>query len=108
MNKHLIIHLFHIIIFGPLLIYIGYSKPSQLYFYYILGILGILLLIDILYRLITKHMYAWLYVHLVLFVPLFIYIAYHRIINQKIPNYTYSFLLAIGIAAFGYHLVRLF
>jgi len=53
-------------------------------------------------------MYAWLYVHLVLFVPLFIYIAYHRIINQKIPNYTYSFLLAIGIAAFGYHLVRLF
>ena len=108
MNKHLLIHLFHIIIFGPLLIYIGYSKPDQLYFYYILGILGILLLIDILYRIITNQMYAWLYVHLFLFVPLFIYIAYHKILNQKIPNYTYSFLLAIGIAAFGYHLVRLF
>ena len=108
MNKHLIIHIFHIIIFGPLLIYIGYSKPSQIYFYYILGILGILLLADIFYRFITNKMYAWLYVHLFLFVPLFIYIAYHRILNQKIPNYTYSFLLAIGIAAFGYHLVRLF
>ena len=108
MNKHLLIHLFHIIILGPLLIYIGYSKPDQLYFYYILGLLGIFLFFDILYRLITNKMYAWLYVHLILFVPLFIYIAYHRIINQKIPSYTYSFLLAIGIAASGYHIVRLF
>ena len=107
MNKHQLISLIHILINGPLMIYIGYFKPKNMIFHWILLILGILLVIDIIYRYIQKKIHAWLIVHLILFAPLFIYTGYLGIRKEKIPYYLHSFILAIGIAALGYHLIKL-
>ena len=103
-----IISLIHIFITGPLFIYIGLMKPKHILFPLILFFLGLIILVAFIYRFVKKQLYAWLYVHLLLFATLLFYICYLRFTQQKIPNYLYSFLLAIGIAAIGYHIIKLF
>ena len=107
MNYKILNSLVHVGFNGPLMMYIGYTKPKHKFFYWLLLVLGILILIDLLYKLYTNNLRAWLVVHLVLFVPLFIYTGYLGISSKNIDYYYYSFLSAIGIAAFGYHLVKL-
>ena len=105
-NIHLIISLIHIFFTGPLLIYIGLVKPSNIIFSYILLLLAIVILVAFIYRFINKQLYAWIYVHLLLFSTLLIYMSYLKFNQLKIPDYLYSFLLAIGIAAIGYHIIK--
>jgi hypothetical protein len=107
MNRWLIIMLFHILVNGPLMIYIGYNKPINIYFYWILLIIGIIILMDVIYKLYKKKMNAWLYVYLILFIPLFIYTGYLGIMKEEIQGYNYDFILTIGIGALGYHLIQL-
>ena len=104
----IIISLIHIFITGPFLVYIGILNPNNILFYILLFLLAIIIIISFIYRYINKELYAWLYVHLLLFATLLFYICYLRFTQQKIPNYLYSFLLAIGIAAIGYHIIKLF
>lgn len=108
MDKHKIISLVHVILNGPLMIYIGYFKPKNIIYYWLLLIIGLSLMVDILYRYYKNNIHAWLLVHLILFSPLFIYTGYLGIKKEKIPYYLYSFILAIGIAALGYHIIKLF
>jgi hypothetical protein len=108
MNINLIISLVHVFFTGPLLIYIGLTKPINIIYYYILLLLAVIITIAFIYRYLYKQLYAWLYVHLLLFATLLYSIFYLKITNNKIPYYLYSFLLAIGIAAIGYHLIRIF
>ena len=107
MNSHTIISLFHLFVNGPYMIYIGLMKPKSNIFYIILFLVGLLVLIDIIYKLIKRNFSAWYFVHLFLFAPLFLYGGYLGIKEEKIPQYVYSFLLAIGLAAFFYHLIKL-
>ena len=107
MNKHTLISLIHILINGPLMIYIGYFKPRDIIFYWLLLLIGIGLILDILYKYYKNQVHAWLVIHLLLFAPLFIYTGYLGIKRDKIPYYLHSFILAIGIAAFGYHILKL-
>ena len=107
MNKHTLISLIHILINGPLMIYIGYFKPKDIIFYWLLLLIGIGLIFDILYKYYKNQVHAWLVIHLLLFAPLFIYTGYLGIKRDKIPYYLHSFILAIGIAAFGYHILKL-
>lgn len=102
-----IISLSHVLFNGPYMIYIGFVKPKSIIFYYLLFFIGLIVLLDILYKFYHQQFYAWYYVHLFLFAPLFIYGGYLGITYQKIPYYVYSFLLAIGLAAFFYHLIKL-
>ena len=107
MNKHTLISLIHVFINGPLMIYIGYFKPKNIIFYWILFLIGIGLILDILYRYVKNNIHAWLVIHLILFAPLFAYTGYLGINKEKIPYYLHSFILAIGIAALGYHILKL-
>jgi uncharacterized membrane protein YoaK (UPF0700 family) len=103
----IIINLIHIFINGPFFIYIGLVKPNNILFSIILFFLAIIIVIAFIYRYLNKQLYAWLYVHLLLFATLLFYISYLRFTQQKIPDYLYSFLVAIGIAAIGYHIIKL-
>ena len=99
--------LIHIFFNGAFIAYIGTFKPSNKIFYYILGTISILILLKLLYRIYSKKMRAWHWVHLILFVPLFMYVSYYHIIDNKdkLKYYHYSFLTAIGLAAMTYHKV---
>ena len=108
MNKNQIISLIHIIFNGPYMIYLGLIQPTNLIFYYILFIYSLIVLVNILFRIYNNQSHAWLYVHLILFVPLFLYIGYLGITKQEIKYYYFGFLLAIGLAAFFYHLLKFF
>ena len=107
MDNWLMIMISHIIINGPLMIYIGYTKASNIYVYYLLLILGLFMLGYLLFKWSKDEMSAWLYIHLFVYVPLFMYTGYLGVNNKEIPWYNYEFILAIGIAATGYHLIKL-
>ena len=108
MDKHQIISLIQILRNGPYLIYLRLFQPTGIIFYYLLFIYSLIVLADILYRIFNKQSHAWLYVHLILFVPLFLYIGYLGITKKEIKYYYFGFLLAIGLAAFFYHLLKFF
>ena len=104
----LVKNLWHILFTGPLLIYIGLTKPQNPQIYNFLFILGIILSIYFLYLISTlkySPYHTWLLIHYLIFIPLLIYTGLKK---TKTPNIIYSLLLAIGIAAFGYHSIRLF
>ena len=109
MNKNIdfIISLIHIFITGPLFIYIGIKKPSNILFYLLLLFLAIIIVISFMYRYIYKQLYAWLYVHLLLFASLLFYISYLKFTKEHIPNFLYSLLIAIGFGAIGYHFTKI-
>ena len=69
--------------------------------------IAIIIIISFLYRYIKKQLYAWLYVHLLLFASLLLTICYLKFTKKNIPDYLYSFLVAIGVAAIGYHIIKL-
>ena len=104
--KSKIISLIHIFIIGPLFIYIGLVRPNNILFYMLLFLLAIIIIISFIYRYLNKQLYAWLYVHLLLFATLLLYICYLRFTDQKIEKYLYSFLIAIGVASIGYHIIK--
>lgn len=98
--------LLHILISGPLLMYIGLFKPQYKWLYYLLFLTGIGLCLKFLFMVFTQPLsqrYVWFVIHLALFAPLLIYVG---IKQEATPNIAYSLLLAIGIAAFGYHFIR--
>ena len=107
MDIHRINSLSHIMFNGPLMIYIGVTHPKNIIFYWLLLIIGIIIIALFCYKALTNQLYAFLIVHLVLFSALFLSIAYLRFTNQTIPYYLYNFLIAIGIAAIGYHTMKL-
>ena len=103
-----LISLSHILFNGPLMIYIGIVHPQNVLFYWLLLFIGLAIIAIFVYKAINKKLYAFLVVHLVLFATLFITIAYLRLSDKKIPYFLYNFLIAIGVAAIGYHLLKLF
>lgn len=108
MNPHIIISLVHVLLLGPFLIYLGLYKPECKYFYITLCILAFVILGVGIYKYLHNSLYAWLIVHLILFATLFLTVSVLRFTNQEIPPYLYSFLLAIGIAAVGYHTIKIY
>lgn len=106
-NTKLIISLIHIFITGPLFIYIGIKKPLNILYYVILAIFAITIIIAFINRYIKNQLYEWLYVHLLLFSSLLLYISYLKFTNKNIPNFLYSFLIAIGFGAIGYHFTKI-
>ena len=107
-NTHSIISLIHIFLSGPLLVYIGLTHSQNILFYLTLFLFVIIIITAFIYKYLNKKLYAWLYVHLILFSSLFIYISYLKFTQKPIPDYLYSFLLAIGIAAIGYHIIKIY
>ena len=107
-NTHFIISLVHIFLSGPLLLYIGLTKSYSMILLSILFLFAIIIMSAFVYRYLNKQLYAFLYVHLLLFASLFFFISYLRFTQKPIPDYLYSFLVAIGIAAIGYHIIKVY
>ena len=98
----------HILITGPLLVYLGLAQTKPAWVYNLLLALGIILALYFLYLIISTKLsqyHVWLTVHLVLFIPLLIVLGIKK---DATPPIILSLLLAIGCAAIGYHLIRLF
>lgn len=100
------VNLLHILFIGPLLIYIGLVKPQKVVVYNILLGLGVLVIFKFAYLLVTERLNQrsiWYILHIILFSTIALYVG---IKQNKTPRIGYSLLLATGIAAFGYHLIR--
>lgn len=102
------VNLAHILFSGPLLMYVGHQKPENMWIYRLLLGLGIFLVGFFIWEcfehlpLSQRHVFFLL--HAIVFGGLLIYVGVKG--RDGTPNVMFSLLLAIGIAAFGYHLVR--
>ncbi len=96
------INLFHVLVTGPLLIYIGLSKNISSLFYNLLLLASILLFLYLLSLILQNNKRTWLIIHLLVFLPLLLWCG---IAKEKTPYMIKSALLAIGCGAFGYHLI---
>lgn len=106
MNDSMHVHMLHILFIGPLLMYIGLVKPQNVIMYNVLLGLGVLVIVKFAYLLVTETLTqrsVWYILHIVLFAIIALYVGVKQ---NKTPRIGYSLLLATGIAAFGYHLIR--
>lgn len=103
------VRLIHIFVSGPLLIWIGLTEPKSVWVYKMLFALGALMLLAFGVKiLLEKTMNAWYVIHAALFSLLLLYAGYTGLHGgHAVPRVTFGLLLSVGIAAFGYHLVRL-
>lgn len=105
----IVVNIGHCLLIGPLLAYIGLVQPQEKIYYIVILLLAIALITVFIWRLILRKLYPWLFVHFIFFAFLLGYVGMTGtfIGAQYIQPFSYSLLLAIGVAAFGYHLIRL-
>jgi len=108
MGYYDIINFVHLLFTGPFLVYVGLMKPSNKIYYIILLFLSFIYTIIFLYKAVTNQLYTWMYVHFFLFVPLLLYISYNKLRDLPIKGDYFSILLAIGIAAVGYFIIKIY
>jgi len=94
------INLFHVLVSGPLLIYIGISENIPSILYDILIAISVLLWIYLLYLINQNDKRTWLIIHLLIFLPLLFWFGVEK---EKAPYMIKAILLAIGCGAFGFH-----
>jgi len=100
-----LVSIFHVLFTGPLLIYIGKVKPQKPLVYHVILALGIILGIFFLYKiLIEKYRSPWFILHLLLFIPLLVWVG---LLGTSAPQFLFSILVALGCAAIGYHGLKL-
>jgi hypothetical protein len=107
LNYHTMLNIAHILFNGPLLIYIGLAKPKNVYFYYLLLLIGAAITYTSVSKIMNNKGYKWLYIHILLFAPLILRVGYLGAKEEKIPYYLYSFLQAVGVGAVGHHAISL-
>lgn len=99
------VSIFHVLVTGPSLLYIGLNKPENPLIYTIALLSGILLGLFFVFKLyIQKYDSPWLKLHLAIFVPLLILLG---IRGRQSPPFLFSVLTAIGCAAIGYHGIKI-
>jgi threonine/homoserine efflux transporter RhtA len=107
MDHSQLVHLVHICFTGPLLIYVALSKPTTPYVYWLLMAMGAgvaLLFASKAWATDLGQRHVWFAIHGLLFASLLFYVGW---MGKETPGVAYSLLLAVGIAAIGYHGVRL-
>ena len=104
-DKYFIIHLFHILLVGPLFLYVGIKRDTipKLMFPFLL-VLGAFITIYHMYLAYNKYKQgqsAWVnYIHFLIIGPLLVYIGFQGL---ETPRKFFEILLMLGIAAIGYH-----
>lgn len=93
----------HVLVLGPLLIYLGLFDSKPKWVYNTVLALGILGTIFFAWLVIFKRERYWMIVHLLVFAPLLIYYGWF---GEKAHWFAGSLLIAIGCAAIGYHIVK--
>ena len=102
----LAINLVHILVTGPLLVYAGLVEEKPRWLFDVLLVLGIVLAAYFPYVMYTTKLsqyHVWLAIHLFIIVGLMVTAG---IMRDNTPRIIFSLLLAIGIAAIGYHVIR--
>ena len=107
-NYYTMVKFAHVLFNGRLLIYIGLSKTTNIYLYYLLFFMSIYLFYMSIEHIVKQKAYKWIYVHLSIIAPLLLYTSYLGITEQKIPRYIFSFIRALGYGALGLHLGDLY
>jgi hypothetical protein len=107
LSYYTILNITHILFNGPLLIYISLAKPQNVYFYYLLLLVGAAIIYSSISKILNNQGYTWLYIHLLLFAPLILIVGYLGAKEENIPYYLYTFLQAIGAGAVGHHIISL-
>ena len=104
------VHLFHILLVGSLLLYVGITKTLMPEFMYSI-LLGLGLII-VLYHSFKVYNYVklgkgfWVnLIHIFIVGPLLVYIGYNR---EKTSRKYFELLLMLGFASIGYHGYYLF
>ena len=105
MNKHTIIHLFHILLVGPLFLYVGIKRetiPKLMFpFLLVLGAFITLYHMYLAYNKFKQGQSAWVnYIHFLIIGPLLVYIGYQGLETSR--KY-FEMLLLLGMATIGYH-----
>jgi hypothetical protein len=105
LDKHTIIHLFHILLVGPLFLYVGIKRetiPKLMFpFLLVLGAFITLYHIYLAYNKLKLGQSAWVnYIHFLIIGPLLVYIGYQGLETTR--KY-FEMLLLLGMAAIGYH-----
>jgi len=99
--------IFHIIIVALIFFYVGFARDkTAFWFYYILGVLGVIIIIYHCYRLITHGLRDsfWNYFHIFIVAPLLILTAFYR---KNTPNVIYDIFIGLGAAALLINLYNL-
>jgi hypothetical protein len=94
----------HIFLSGPLLIYLGIAKDIPDSVYISLFFVSIMLILLSIVNLFENPKAYWFYIHLIIFSPLLLWVSVKR---NNVHPFIKSLLLAIGVSAFGYHLIRI-
>ena len=98
------IHLFFV---APLLIFVGLTKPQYNWIYYVLLALSIGVLVSFGSKIASQsrtQRTVWYFIHMLLFASLLFYVGWY---GTKTPDVAFSLTLAVGLAAFAYHGLRL-
>jgi purine-cytosine permease-like protein len=100
------VHLFHLIIVGAFLLYIGIVKTNMPPFMYkVIFAVGILIVLLHGYKAIVKYgtpkSYLWVNLfHIFIVAPVLLMIGWY---GAKTPSYYFQFDLMLAFAAIGYH-----
>jgi len=105
MTKHVLVHLFHILLVGSLFLYVGImGNKISLFMYPFLKYLGIIIILYHSYKAyvkISEGKSAWVnYIHIFLIGPLLIKIGYD---GDKTSRKYFELLLMAGFSTIGYH-----
>jgi|UniRef100_A0A6C0I771 hypothetical protein len=104
-DKHSIIQLFHILLVGPLFLYVGIKGTTimkQMFpFLLVLGAFIMSYHMYLAYNKYKKGESAWInYIHFLIIGPLLVFIGYQGL---ETPRSLFELLLMLGMAAIGYH-----
>ena len=105
LDKHTIIHIFHILLVGPLFLYVGIKRetiPKLMFpFLLVLGAFITLYHIYLAYNKLKQGQSAWVnYIHFLIIGPLLVYIGYQGLETSR---KFFEILLLLGMATIGYH-----
>lgn len=95
--------LFHILVLGPLLLYVGIEHPSSAWIYIMLAVLGSLAILAFGLQASTKDAF-WVVWHMLIIGVLLLSMA---VLRTQSPEYLFRLCIIVGSAAIGYHAIRL-
>jgi len=100
--------LFHIFVVAVIFFYVGFARKNvPNWFFNLLGILAIIIIVYHVYRIITHGLkdVFWNYFHVIVIVPLLIYVAIYK---AQTPRVIYDIFIGLGAAALAINVYFLF